>query len=1015
MDTDLFLQNLRDLSLEEGRSYIRMHAPDLSDHASFGDLFAEEALNQLYTNPAVSLKLSELLIFFGEYFSDTSSRALGLKAKGDSLRAMGLHQAAIESLDAAGEEFLRLGDEGNWARSRISWIAACAWLGRVEDALEGSARARHVFERLGEYYWACVIDHNTAVILKQVGRYQEALDLYERMLAIYPTLTDQDEILIERAIAMVKGSEALTLAWMGEFEKADHLLQEALVTFIALKETSFIISAESELASLDYAQGYYGSALQRYYQARDSLEQNTIGDPMLLGVLKLRIANCLVKLNRAQEACQLAVEVVELYRERGISLDTGEALREYATMLVAAGRTEEAVKALDEAWTLYTNGGFAYHAAITKLQQSELLFKMGSFDAAYDQARLLRQYFEVQGLVARSVRTSLVMVDALIENAQKADQRSERQAALLQEAMFLSKRAALQAHQHNLQEEVYKSQYLLGQLCTLQKSFTRASRHYAAAIVQIERMLDDLVYDLSPSFLRTTWIAYEDMIALCLQQSQDERAFAYLERARSMALRQYLNRSKALYSQRATEQDSNLASVSQANSAAVVRIQQELENWQAKYRSYSAQLANSDALLSLSVDREVLQHELKRCEAKVSELFEMLYLYQAGTSLPSHPKKRVKNNNKQVDILQLRQHLAPGQLLLAYFLYKGKVVIFAVTAEHLITHEIPDGVEQLEYLLPLLHAHLLPGTFSNQQEQVVRRLLQKLYGLLVAPVASLLPSSSGYLTIVPFGPLHSLPFHSLYDGSHFLIEDFQINYLPASNILTQLGTPKGEPYINLMGLDISTGRPLIFGYSGSRQLQHALEEAKSLATILDGDCYLEMDATIARLIELSTGRLIIHLATHGQSRLDAPNFSSVLLADGQLNAIDAFSLNLQGCELVTLSGCETGLALSGGGDEQLGLGRAFLAAGANSLVMSLWPVEDNATKELMQIFYQHLLKGESKVQALRIAQLSLLNRASSSYTHPFFWASFRLVGDAGPLQSHRTRGKYLIETQAIKK
>ena len=103
MDTDLFLRNLRDLSLEEGRSYIRMHAPDLSDHASFGDLFAEEALNQLYTNPAVSLKLSELLIFFGEYFSDTSSRALGLKAKGDSLRAMGLHQAAIESLDAAGE------------------------------------------------------------------------------------------------------------------------------------------------------------------------------------------------------------------------------------------------------------------------------------------------------------------------------------------------------------------------------------------------------------------------------------------------------------------------------------------------------------------------------------------------------------------------------------------------------------------------------------------------------------------------------------------------------------------------------------------------------------------------------------------------------------------------------------------------------------------------------------------------------------------------------------------------
>src|SRR5947209_15877003 len=155
--------------------------------------------------------------------------------------------------------------------------------------------------------------------------------------------------------------------------------------------------------------------------------------------------------------------------------------------------------------------------------------------------------------------------------------------------------------------------------------------------------------------------------------------------------------------------------------------------------------------------------------------------------------------------------------------------------------------------------------------------------------------------------------------------------------------------------------PLIFGYSGHGHLQHALEEAKALAALLKGHCYLEDEATIARLIEQAPGSPIIHLATHGHSRLDAPNFSYVLLADGQLNAIDAFSLNLKGCELVTLSGCETGLALSSGGDEQLGLGRAFLAAGAQSLVMSLWPVEDNVTNELMRLFYQRLLSGDTKM------------------------------------------------------
>ena len=106
---------------------------------------------------------------------------------------------------------------------------------------------------------------------------------------------------------------------------------------------------------------------------------------------------------------------------------------------------------------------------------------------------------------------------------------------------------------------------------------------------------------------------------------------------------------------------------------------------------------------------------------------------------------------------------------------------------------------------------------------------------------------------------------------------------------------------------------------------------------------------------------------------------------------------------MTLSGCETGLALSGGGDEQLGLGRAFLAAGTSSLVISLWPVEDTATNELMKLFYYYLLKGESKVQALRAAQRQLIQDVSSNYAHPYFWAAFRLVGDPTPLKTQKTK------------
>src|SRR5260370_39038599 len=111
MDNALFLQHLRDLSLEEGRAYIQVHIEELADHDAIGVLLADEALAQLY-NPFVSLKLAELLIFFGELTQHLSSHALGLKAKGDALRYIGHDQAALECLDAAGEEFLRLGDKG---------------------------------------------------------------------------------------------------------------------------------------------------------------------------------------------------------------------------------------------------------------------------------------------------------------------------------------------------------------------------------------------------------------------------------------------------------------------------------------------------------------------------------------------------------------------------------------------------------------------------------------------------------------------------------------------------------------------------------------------------------------------------------------------------------------------------------------------------------------------------------------------------------------------------------------
>src|SRR5262249_37358501 len=157
----------------------------------------------------------------------------------------------------------------------------------------------------------------------------------------------------------------------------------------------------------------------------------------------------------------------------------------------------------------------------------------------------------------------------------------------------------------------------------LQNNLSKAAKHYGAAIAQIERILDDLMYDLSPSFLRTTWSVYEDMIALYLRQSLPEHAFYYLEQARSMALLQHLSRPEATLKK--NEHEGNVVSKT------VLRIQYELRDWQEQHRKYSVLLADIDTSLSPALNRDIIQAELEHCEEKLNELFERLYLYKAST------------------------------------------------------------------------------------------------------------------------------------------------------------------------------------------------------------------------------------------------------------------------------------------------------------------------------------------------------------------------------------------------
>jgi CHAT domain-containing protein len=150
-------------------------------------------------------------------------------------------------------------------------------------------------------------------------------------------------------------------------------------------------------------------------------------------------------------------------------------------------------------------------------------------------------------------------------------------------------------------------------------------------------------------------------------------------------------------------------------------------------------------------------------------------------------------------------------------------------------------------------------------------------------------------------------------------------------------------------------------------------------------------ATAPALTEHVGDLRLLHLACHGHFSAATPEASGLRLADRWLTVREIAGLRLRG-SLVTLSGCETGRAVVGGGDELLGLVRSFLTAGAAGVVVSLWTVHDESTAELMTAFYNRLALGRTGSRAavaLCDAQRELLRLRP----HPTFWAPFLTIGD----------------------
>jgi CHAT domain-containing protein len=342
---------------------------------------------------------------------------------------------------------------------------------------------------------------------------------------------------------------------------------------------------------------------------------------------------------------------------------------------------------------------------------------------------------------------------------------------------------------------------------------------------------------------------------------------------------------------------------------------------------------------------------------------------------------------ERISLLQGRVYspktlLDTDTLLLEYFAVGDDLIIFGVDHQRVQAVRVPAALSAIGRLERLLTLNLEAAAASPSRRVALtpnaQQLLRRLYSLLIEPVGDWV-ATRRRLLVVPHGPLHQLPFAALHDGSAYIVERFEIGVAPSASTLVFCCKDRPPP----------PPRALIIAHSASGALPGALAEAAAVASLFPGDSLLEEDATIDNVRQRAPDAGLIHFATHGISRLDAPLFSHLRLADGQLTALDCFELELHGA-LVTLSACESGRGVVAAGDDPIGLSRALLYAGARCVVQTLWRVDDAAMKSLMESFYAGLHAGRSPAAALRAAQMEFLRGDS---LHPFLWAPLVLIGD----------------------
>ena len=923
----------------------------LSGSATLPAVELARALKQIYfahnsSSPEAARSVAAALDVLANAEQDPAVKAIAEWVRGMTSQLRGEMDASVNWLQQARSRFERIGDSHSAALVQVSLLTSLAVLGRYTEAIACGEAALKFFTGAGDELSAGKIEQNLGGLYFRRDQYAKAEQLLRSARQRFLSLQDQKQL------AQVENNIAVTLTQQHRFAEAAALYEQALSKAAAGGLDITQAEIEDDLGQLALYQGRYERALDYLERARRRFE--ALGISHAAASAQVKLADAYLDLNLFAEAKTAYERATVVFRKLGMRIEEACALVCQGQAHALAGELEDAQTKLANARRLYVREDNEVGEATVRLAEAQLAYEQRKFEPAATAAALADAPLAEAHRWGPLLRARWLRADALRELGQtRASQR------LLTDTLDT-------AEAQGVPQIVLRCKTSLGVIAAATGDAAAAEAYFRAAAELAERMRSPLpAEEFRTAFVADKLVPFRELVRLCLADPDAARAaeaLEYAERSRSRTLLDVLTGDLSL---RVRARDASEAVILDR----VGSLREEL-NW-----LYS-QLNRFDSHTAVSAQRlSQMQSQVRERERDIQEHLRHLQHIRGGGA-PHMGSYRVRASDIQRD-------MAPNSALVEYFMLDDELLAFVVTVDGLqvvrqlaTRQEVYAAVEHMQFQLQSLRggsarvrAHLKQLTARAQHY------LRLLYDLLIAPLDPLIGTRR--LIVVPHDVLHYVPFHALFDGSVYMIEKREVGFAPSAGVLHQCLTAPQRSFEQALLVGVPEDDIPRVGDEVAM-----LSQRFSRAMTLTGS-----RATRAEVRANVRDMDVLHLACHSQFRPDNPLFSALRLGDGWLTAREAYDLHLDGA-LVTLSACETGISAVAPGDELMGLVRGFFSAGAASLVVSLWTVDDESTAELMSDMYARLQAGDGPAAALRYAQ----RRALATYEHPFFWAPFAVFG-----------------------